>query len=502
MDLKSLLSKYFCDSYNIDLSKGYKVEKIKASELIVPERIDLIAKLKYIEHREKGYDMTFVKNVYVRHIEAFSCGTYKEPGNDDKTSIEKYFKTFDLLIDDIKDKGFSDDISIIPVGKNNVIIDGAHRTAIAAYFNLEIPIIRFDDFTINYNAEYFRNRLLEESYLDYLVTEYCKISNNIYFACIWPIAQENLKIEEMNDVLNQHCKVVYRKEVKINYNGLKNLITQIYSSQDWIGNLQNNFVGASAKADECFNTSECLMAYVLESESLAKILELKSNVRNIFHIGKHSIHITDNKEETNQLANLLLNENSIGFLNNGDPHKYKAFNERLKAYHSKIISNGFNVNEFIIVSSSTLALFGLRSANDIDFMAICKEFKTVEDSDISNHHAYIHFYETTIDNLIFNPNNYIVFNGLKFIALDVLRDFKMKRNEKKDRIDVKLMDSILGKQNRYILKLAKFKSWFQRKKRNFKYSIIKKNVEILRRVGLFDVVRKLYHKLRCVRGDT
>ena len=82
------------------------------------------------------YNCKFINELYDKHIEAFSAGSYNEPGNDEKNSIKKYIDTFEVLIKNIKKSGIDETISVIPVGKNNEIMDGAHRTAIASYFNL------------------------------------------------------------------------------------------------------------------------------------------------------------------------------------------------------------------------------------------------------------------------------------------------------------------------------------------------------------------------------
>lgn len=92
VNVEELLGKYFCDTYNIDLTKQYKIEYINARELLVPGRIDLIAKYKYIEAKEKGYNCKFINELYDKHIEAFSAGSYNEPGNDEKNSIKKIYR--------------------------------------------------------------------------------------------------------------------------------------------------------------------------------------------------------------------------------------------------------------------------------------------------------------------------------------------------------------------------------------------------------------------------
>lgn len=295
--LDQILGKYFCQQYMIDINDNYKIEEIDAKELIVPERIDLIAKLKYIEYRESRCNLDYIKEIYTAHIEAFSNGSYTEPGNDSKNTINKYFNVFNHLIDHIKQSGLDNKISVIPVGKNNVILDGAHRVAIAAYFNLRVPIIRFENLYANYGVEFFQNRLLSQKHIDYLVTEYCKLKDNLYFVCIWPELDEDRLIKSINK--NNDWKVIYRNKMKISNKGLQNIITRIDSNLEWKD---------EHKGENYFTI------YLLECNSFSKVLELKANFQDTFI--NHFIHITTNQKETIHLANILLNSADLLYRGN------------------------------------------------------------------------------------------------------------------------------------------------------------------------------------------
>ena len=148
MKIRHELTPYFCETYMIDRHKDYPVEWIDSRTLLVSERLDLAAKVKYIESRESGQISPFVRDCYVKHIEAFSYGTFKESGYNEKDSIKKYIDSFHHLIDAIKASGFDASKSVIPVGKDNILLDGAHRAAVANYFNKKIPIIRLPDIKV------------------------------------------------------------------------------------------------------------------------------------------------------------------------------------------------------------------------------------------------------------------------------------------------------------------------------------------------------------------
>ena len=132
------LTEYFVRENNIVEGTPYKILDIPARLLITPERIDLMAKWIYIYHREKNLNMESARELYMHHIEAFSNGTFIEPGTEDKNSIEKYFDEFDRIIDSVKENGFDEAVSLVPVGKDGVLLDGSHRCAACAYFNKNI----------------------------------------------------------------------------------------------------------------------------------------------------------------------------------------------------------------------------------------------------------------------------------------------------------------------------------------------------------------------------
>lgn len=492
MHKQNILSEYFCEQYNIDIEKDYIIEDVEASSLIIPERIDLVAKLKYIEYFDKQYDLTYIKELYAAHIEAFSSGTFTEPGNEEKNSINKYFETFNNLIASLRIKGMNKEVSVIPVGSNNAIMDGAHRVAIAAYYNLKIPIIRFDHISVNYDADFFERKLLDQRYIDFLVTEYCKIKKKIYFACVWPVANRMEKGQEIKKNFNSVSHIIYEKKINLNHEGLRNFMIQIYSTQEWIGSFKNHFVGVYDKVNSCFDGNGDFSVYVLEGGELDQIIEMKAKIRSLFNLGNHSIHITDNYAEAIQLSNLLLNNNSIEFLNNGKPDYFSNFNKRINLFKHNLVENSLKPEDFLIDSSSTMSLYGLREAADIDFVSVSPNYKLIERSDVSNHHSYINLYETSLDDLVLNPENYFIYNDLKFVTLKMLRKFKKNRNEKKDSFDLKLIENYFQGQKGSLIEMIKIRMLLKRKIRNIKTFTRIFLIKFLKKVKMYELIKKIY----------
>ncbi len=129
--------------------------KLRQKKLVLPGRLDLIPKILYIESKQKGQDLERARQLYAKHIEAFTDGTYSEYGNQQKTRWKNILKTFDALIESFKTSGFDPKESLIPVDADMHLLDGAHRVACAWYFNCPVHVVRFPTLSVNYDAKIF-----------------------------------------------------------------------------------------------------------------------------------------------------------------------------------------------------------------------------------------------------------------------------------------------------------------------------------------------------------
>lgn len=497
----NLLTEYFIDANNITEDTPYSIFEIDANELIVSDRIDLIAKLEYIDFKEKSIKCDFAKELYIKHIEAFSNGTYTEPGTPEKNNISKYLEQFDKLIDKIKHDGFDPKISLIPVGRNNEILDGAHRTSTAAYFNKKVNVIKFPALSRKFDYDFFKNRLLEEEYLDYLINKYCTLKENVYIACIWPRGNYDSYVKQINNIIRDRYKVVCSKEIKLSYNGLRNFMIQIYGHQSWVKNFEDNFKDIVSKVDNCYKKDRSMIVYVLESDSFDEILTLKQEVCKFVDIEKHFIHIIDNQLKSIQILNLLFNKNSIYHLNTSIPDKYVKFNNKIKIYKEKINRNNLNINDFIIDSSGVMGIFGIRDCSDLDFLSLSDKQDLIEQEGIGKHDSELQYYNINKDSMIYDPRNYFVYNDLKFITLQVLKEMKKNRNEEKDKTDLKLIEFYL-KNNKlsWDIDISKTINNIKRKKRLLKQNIKKGLRYIYKKIGVYDILKnikviKLHNKI-------
>lgn len=303
------LDPYFKDYNKIDESSQHEIFYMEAQDLINKKRIDIIVKYYYIKARESGENMEFAQELYKKHIEAFSDGTFTEEGNKDKNSIERYIETFDKIIDSFKEKGFDEEVSLIPVGRDREILDGSHRVACAIYFNSKVKVIQFKGLGVDYGFGFFRQRVLDEFYLDFIAKEYVNLKKDVYAIFAWPRVGKDENIEAIEDVLNSDgCDIIYKKKLKFDREGLWNLVFNTYKEEHWIGYKGNGFKRGRWKLDSCYDEDGDLIVYILECDSLACLTSKKESLREYFGLGKASIHSADTHEEVVEVLDFLLDE--------------------------------------------------------------------------------------------------------------------------------------------------------------------------------------------------
>lgn len=452
-----LLSDNFVKTKKITQNTPYEIRELNAKELLCPERFDLAAKIAYIEAREKGGDMSFARELYRKHIAAFSEGTYTEPGDENKTSLDKFFSVFDELIDDYKENGFDSNKSLIPIGRNNIILDGAHRTACAIYYGGTVSTISFPQFEVNFDYRYFQGRRLSNEMLEYMAVVYSRYASKpLYLACLWPVSPTPKRPQAVSLIAAQYG-IVYDSTIMLKKNGLRNFMMQIYQHQDWIGTPENHFAGVMGKVNACFAPNAPTEAILFEGGSLEEVLQLKQDIRALFQLDKHAVHISDTNEETKLMASLLFHKNSRHALNYGKPDTFPQFFCKLK----ELKGTGAALSDF-----ATLAYFGISDTEDILATSM------------------------SIDKL--NPRTYFAFNTLKLPALVQVKKSLHLNDEKINKkicTLLKLQENTVHKR-----KLEDFKTTFIWNAKKAELYCKQIAMKITQKIGVYDVLHRLYHR--------
>ena len=119
--------------------------------LLSKYRFDIFVKYYYVKSYIENYDLKEAKKIYLSHIKAFN--NFHEPDGR-KNNAKDFIIKFNSLIENIKScKNL--DKTIIPISTTGIPIDGAHRIAIALYFDLKIQYCVFDLLDGKYDEIFF-----------------------------------------------------------------------------------------------------------------------------------------------------------------------------------------------------------------------------------------------------------------------------------------------------------------------------------------------------------
>jgi len=407
-------------------------------QLLTAKRFDVIAKYLYVRFNSMGLDTDWANLVYREHIRVFN-GCVEVDGTE-KYGADSFVSAFDSVIESIRQTGFSPEEPPLPVDADGIILDGAHRLAACLYYKSFLRVRKMTDIAPEYDYKYFVKRGISSIVSDAIAVEYCRLEPNVFVPIVYPSAQG--KDNELMSILSKYGDVFYSKEVCLSGNGPLNLIRQIYHSEPWLGTYADGFSGAKNKTFGCFQKDGAVRAFVVKS-NLENMLLAKNEIRDLFGISNHSVHINDTHDESIELSNILFNANSIHFLNYAKVVNFKWFQNLLDEYKVFLKKNNIDGECLCIDGSAIMAAYGIRAARDLDYLHHGYEDMVSGYKEIGSHNHSADLYASSIDDVIFNPANYFYYDGLKFATLDILKKMKIKRGEDKDSEDVMLIDNFL-----------------------------------------------------------
>ena len=316
--------------------------EINAKKLMVPERLDLVAKYLFAkEVLENGVIHPMTLQLYLNHIEAFSGGTFKEPNQPKKNSPESYVNTFIDVILSLKEKGF-DNKTAIPISQTGVILDGAHRTAASAVLNLNVCVQTVENNAI-YDYIFFRNHLLDDRDIEYLVCRYLDITDST-FGIIFSNNQEK------TDLILKKKKIscIYKKRVNINPNMADNIVSEIQSLK------------SEALPESVVNA----ITDMSNTRVVINVISLTDEILNMVSSDGTVLYFSYDKEEVRRLANIFFNTNSLTLISTLPKKEYiKLFDDNLQIQHLSNVDytnivciNGINC-DYRAIARNTLSIY-------------------------------------------------------------------------------------------------------------------------------------------------
>ena len=379
-------------------------------DLLTHKRLDVIVKYLYASNLSSDY----YKNAYKKHLKVLNGFYEKTPR---KSGFEDFDDAFKSIINNVVDEP-------VPVNDEGHLANGAHRLAAALYHQRPInarQTTQDENYPIFADYNFFRDKGLSSDILKRSALEYAKLKSNTHVICLFPIA--HTRLDEVMDIINEHCNIFYHSSETLNSRGQIGLIKEIYLKDGWA-----NEQGIQRKCDQCFMGKTNITFVLVDAKDLETVKEMKKKIRSLFNVGNHSVHINDTHEEAVRIAKTVFNDNSIHFLNN---RKIATFSN-----YKKLMSDTSPNDNTVITGSTVLSLYGLRDCKDIDSIYY-------ENAPADSHNQYLEtHYKLSVDDIVNDPRNHLYYNGFKYVSLDVIKNMKTIRNESKDIVDVQLIESI------------------------------------------------------------
>jgi len=431
----------------VSLPEKVPATSVPADRLLDARRFDVALKYLYAEARHLKIESDFARRAYLAHIGVFNG--FNEGDKTGKSGPEAFVSAFDRVIDQIAATGFNGAVSSVPIDRNGVVIDGAHRVAACLATGEPVTCLRLPMEAKVYDYRFFRDRQtfvkggLEARYSDAAALAYGKLKTNTHIVSLFPAAVG--RDDDVRAVIERYARIVYAKECRIDRKAAPLLMRQVYELEPWLGDWSNNFKGAQNKGARCFATDGPLRALLIETDSPEALRACKSEIRALYPSGQDAVHINDTHVETVTLAKIYFNDNSLAFLNSARPQAYGPFNEQFALYRKVLKAGGYDTEKFCIEGSAIMGAYGIRSSRDLDYISLDNQAPDFGTKLIGNHASELKHHVLGRDEIIFDPANHFYFFGLKIATLDVLRGMKTKRAEKpKDFDDVALIDKWCG----------------------------------------------------------
>lgn len=431
-------------SYYLDFDRVLKNQD--SFVFLTPNRLDIIFKICYIHFLLKNNETKF--NRLLLYI-LFKNQKKILPLAFQITFAEYEEELFNSL-KQIK-KTNLDNFFIIPIDKNNEVIDTGNKLALSVALNKKVDIVKFNSISKNFSLielNSFFNLEKNSIITNYLMFNYINYHEYLRIILLFPCRKKQYEKETLNSI-RVKGNIVIRKRLKINtlvnaYYIIKNL----YFGANWIGNLKNDYKGALWKAKCCFEGTNGELDVILfypknkENSQPNELKKMKEEIRKYHNVHYHSIHSSDNQIETQRYAKLFFHDESSKILANKRNNFFLGFEKVLEILSKENI----NQDNFIFSGSMSLAAMGIRSPNDIDVihdksfnfnLEIFKKTPFDVFGGLHSHNDHIKSYlpNYKINELIYNPNYFFYYMGFKFIHPKIVYELKVKRynNTKKEK---------------------------------------------------------------------
>jgi len=293
---------------------------------------------------------------------------------------------------------------------------------------------------------------LEIDYADFGMLQWILHSNSAAPVLFWPEAvSDDDKMQVARGMVSQKCgKIIYEKTLVVNQHGLASLAFHAYGQHSWL----NAYVKQLHAAFPGDSKNKMAVLVMFVTPGTQGDLELcKTDIRTYFDLAhqKSSVHIPDYHNETVLMSEMILNPNSVMFMNHhqGESCRRVAreIGRRLKL--QEVNNDTYMLPQTMMIDSgAAMSFFGIRKTNDVDILF----HGPINHSILGEHngfHLSAHKFQSNRArsdyDLFLDPANFGYCHGMKFVSIQQLILYKRRRGVKnKDEIDVASMFKFLN----------------------------------------------------------
>ena len=232
---------------------------------------------------------------------------------------------------------------------------------------------------------------------------------------IWPILDGQKERKAIYNTISSK-KIQNKIETVFTQNGLRNYLIQIYSHQKWTGSYWNHFRPIEECLRKRYKDGSTLLTYTFEEKNLDEVLKLKEYIRDFCGMGKNSIHISDNEEESKQIIDIVSSDATVRFMNYCLPDQDIRFARILDGIKKQAIKCKIAPEEFLIVSDCVYNLYNRAKIRKISWIPIGKESVELNKK---NSREYAELYEKW-DHEIKKKENQITYFGFRFVVPELI----------------------------------------------------------------------------------
>lgn len=433
-----------------------EVVRINPKELLCAARLDLAVRYLVAKDIKNGVENEANLSLYSRMIltrtaayedKSYFSDTIREGTRDYLASMKKLSRS-------MQQKGFLKE-EFVPVGKNKILLNGAHRTATAMALEEELWCKFYESRSGNEN---FGIRWFEENgFNTYDKIRVLRAYADLYDKCgimlLFGTCLEQW--EYLQAQLSGYMTVVgsFDLDYSDNYIAFENLFRDIYRDPLWRNVYIDRKVSllkmAPLKIRVLLVSDEGHKESDLYSTMNSLKLELRDRLYFDTDIAPVVMHGSDSPEEFNLLKKIILSVNNLKHLDMRVARNYsEEFIERLERLKTTLADKQISTDDICISGSSGFEIFGLRKSNDLDFLSNPKVRKQYGDITFLWDEATDYVRKNSIrisdknlypDELLTEDDNfYYLFNGLKFVNIELIAAKKEYDKRENDILDVRL----------------------------------------------------------------